>query len=468
VPSVILRGLNRIIGPLIFVETLNNISFDEMVRVITPDGSVRHGRVLQINKNFTTIEIFEGTSGLSLNQTKVHFLQDTFRFGVSREVLGRIFNGIGEPIDRLPSHFSDEFLDVHGAAINPIAREYPRDFIQTGISSIDGMLSIVRGQKLPIFSGSGLPHNILTAQIMRQARTESEEDFAIVFVGMGINHDDATFFINEFRESGISHNVVMFLNLADNPPMERLITPRIGLTVAEYLAFIEDMHILVILTDMTLYAEALKVVSSSKGEIPSRKGYPGYLYSDFASLYERSGRIQGRKGSITQIPILTMPNDDIEHPVPDLTGYITEGQILLDRDLNTQGIYPPVNVLSSLSRLMKDGIGKGKTREDHGDVASQLYAAFAKVKDVEALASIIGEEELVPIDKKYLEFGKQFLTKFLNQGITENREIEKTLDLAWELLSILPESELTRIPEKYIAKYRKVAMEFGQHEVTSK
>lgn len=451
-PNISRSGLNQIIGPLIFIDTLKNIGYDEMVEIITPDGSSRKGRILQINKKFTTIEVFEGTFGLSLKNTRVNFLGDTLKVGVSTDMLGRVFNGMGEPIDHLPKPFADEYLDIHGSSINPVAREYPRDFIQTGISTIDLMNSLVRGQKLPIFSGAGLPHNFLTGQIVNQAKTESKEDFAIVFIAMGISYDDAIFFRKKFVETGIIKNVVSFLNLAENPPMERLVTPRIGLTIAEYLAYVENMHILVILTDMTLYAEALKVISSSKGEIPSRKGYPGYLYSDFASIFERSGRIKGKKGSITQLPILTMPNDDIEHPVPDLTGYITEGQIILDRNLANQGIYPPINVLSSLSRLMKDGIGEGKTRDDHGDVSSQLYAAYAKVKDVESLASIIGEKELIGLDKKYLEFGRRFVKEFVNQG-QSNREIEQTLNLAWDLLSILPESELTRIREKFIKKY---------------
>jgi V/A-type H+-transporting ATPase subunit B len=454
VTNISRSGLNQIIGPLLFIDTLKNIGYDEMVEIITPDGDSRKGRILQINKKFTTIEVFQGTFGLSLKNTRVNFLGDTLKIGVSTDMLGRVFNGMGEPIDHLPKPFADEYLDIHGASINPVAREYPRDFIQTGISTIDAMNSLVRGQKLPIFSGAGLPHNLLTGQIINQAKTESEEDFAIVFIAMGISYDDAIFFQKKFVETGIIKNVVSFLNLAENPPMERLVTPRIGLTVAEYLAYVENMHILVILSDMTLYAEALKVISSSKGEIPSRKGYPGYLYSDFASIYERSGRLKSKKGSITQLPILTMPNDDIEHPVPDLTGYITEGQIILDRSLANQGIYPPINVLSSLSRLMKDGIGEGKTRDDHGDVSSQLYAVYAKVKDVEALASIIGEKELTTFDKKYLEFGRRFIREFVNQG-QSNREIEQTLDLAWDLLSILPESELTRIREKFIKKYAK-------------
>jgi V/A-type H+-transporting ATPase subunit B len=453
--SINVLGVNRIIGPLVFFDTVKGVSYDEMLEITAPDGSIRRGRVLEINKKYTIAEVFEGTSNLSLNQTKITFLRDTFKFGVSGEMLGRVFNGIGEPLDKLPKVYAEDFVDINGSPINPVSREYPKEFIQTGISTIDCMNSLVRGQKLPIFSGAGLPHNILTAQIISQAKTQSEEEFAFVFIAMGINHDDATFFRRKFEESGALKKVVMFLNLAENPPMERLVTPRIGLTAAEHLAYSENMHVLVVLTDMTLYAEALKVISSSKGEIPSRKGYPGYLYSDFASIYERSGRIKGKRGSITQIPILTMPNDDIEHPVPDLSGYITEGQILLDRTLANQGIYPPINILSSLSRLMKDGIGTGKTREDHGDISSQLYAAYAKTKDVEALASIIGEKELTTIDQKYLSFGKSFLMRFVNQGPTENREIDQTLDLAWELLSILPESELSRIRDEFIVKYGK-------------
>jgi V/A-type H+-transporting ATPase subunit B len=453
--SINISGVNRIIGPLVFFDTVKGVSYDEMLEITAPDGSTRRGRVLEINKKFTIAEVFEGTSNLSLNQTKINFLRDTFKVGVSGEMLGRVFSGVGEPLDKLPKVYAEDFVDINGSAINPVSREYPKEFIQTGISTIDCMYSLVRGQKLPIFSGAGLPHNLLTAQIISQAKTKSEEEFAFVFIAMGINHDDATFFRRKFQESGALKKVIMFLNLAENPPMERLVTPRIGLTAAEHLAYQENMHVLVVLTDVTLYAEALKVISSSKGEIPSRKGYPGYLYSDFASIYERSGRIKGKKGSITQIPILTMPNDDIEHPVPDLSGYITEGQILLDRTLTNQGIYPPINILSSLSRLMKDGIGTGKTREDHGDVSSQLYAAYAKTKDVEALASIIGEKELTTIDQKYLKFGKQFIARFVNQGPTENREIEQTLNLAWDLLAILPESELTRIRDEFIVKYGK-------------
>jgi V/A-type H+-transporting ATPase subunit B len=446
------KGLNQINGPLIFLDSIPGISYDELVRIEAPDGRLLKGRVLQITKKFIIIEVFEGTSGLSLSQTKVNFLRTTYKTGVSRDLLGRIFNGLGEPIDKLPKPIIEDFQDITGSAINPIVREYPEEFIQTGISTIDCMYSLIRGQKLPIFSGAGLPHNRLIAQIVRQAEMKGE--FVIVFIGMGIKQDDAFYFRKAFERTGKLDRVVTFLNLAENPPMERLVTPRIGLTVAEYLAFQEHFNVLVIISDMTAYAEALKEISSSKGEIPSRKGYPGYLYSDFASIYERSGRIRGKKGSITQLPVLTMPSDDVSHPVPDMTGYITEGQIIFDRLLANQGIYPPINILSSLSRLMKDGIGEGKTREDHPEVANQLYAAYAKVKDVEALASIIGESELTALDKKYIEYGRKFLHKFVNQG-DENRTLEESLDLAWEMLSMLPESELNRIKDQYIKKYRK-------------
>jgi V/A-type H+-transporting ATPase subunit B len=449
-------GLSEINGPLIFLKTLPGVGFDELVRIEAPDGRRLTGRVLQINKEFMIVEVFEGTSGLSLSNTKVDFLRTTYRMGVSKEMLGRIFSGLGEPMDKLPKPIIEEYFDINGSPMNPIIRGVPEDFIQTGISTIDCLYSLVRGQKLPIFSGAGLPHNQLTAQIVRQAEIGTEEDFVIVFIGMGIKQDDAYFFRKTFEKTGDLDRVVMFLNLAENPPMERLVTPRIGLTVAEYLAYFHDMTVLAIITDMTAYAEALKVISSSKGEIPSRKGYPGYLYSDFASIYERSGRIKGKKGSLTQIPILSMPSDDIGHPIPDISGYITEGQILLDRMLYNQGVYPPINISSSLSRLMKDGIGAGKTREDHDDVASQLYAAYAKVKDVESLASIIGESELTAIDRKYMDFGREFQDRFINQGEV-NRSIEESLNLAWEILAILPESELTRIRDQFIQRYSQSA-----------
>ncbi|TDA36992.1 MAG: V-type ATP synthase subunit B, partial [Candidatus Methanomethylicota archaeon] len=364
------------------------------------------------------------------------------------------FNGLGEPIDGGPSPFTEEYRDVNGLPMNPFSRDYPTQFIQTGISAIDGMDTLVRGQKLPIFSGSGLPHNLLATQIARQATIVGEEvSFAVVFVAMGIKHDEAAFFKRSFEESGALKNSAIFLNLADDPPVERLVTPRSALTLAEYLAFEQDMHVLVILTDMTNYAEALREISAAREEVPSRKGYPGYMYSDLASIYERAGRIKGKKGSITQMPVLTMPNDDITHPIPDLTGYITEGQIVLDRDLHRRGIYPPINILPSLSRLMKDGIGKGKTREDHGPVASQLYSAYARAQELRSLSAIIGEEGLTERDRAYLRFGDSFERRFLSQGIDENRSLETTLALAWEQLSLLPESELTRIPDRFIKTY---------------
>ena len=437
------------------MEGVSDIGFGEVVQIADTTGKLRHGRVLSVGRTSAAVEIFEGTSGLAIAGTKVRFLGHPLTIPVSQNMLGRVFNGIGEAIDGLPEPIADERRNVNGAPINPASREYPRDFIQTGISSIDGMNTLVRGQKLPVFSGSGLPHNKIAAQIVRQATIIGEEDtqFAIVFGAMGIKHDDAEVFRQSFEESGVLSNVVMFTNLASDPPIERLVTPKSALTIAEYLAFDCDMHVLVVLTDMTNYCEALREVSTSKGEVPSRKGYPGYLYSDLASIYERAGRIIGRKGSITQIPILTMPNDDITHPIPDLTGFITEGQIVLDRDLEKQGIYPPINVLPSLSRLMNDGIGEGKTREDHRNISNQLYSAYTYVKRVETLASIIGESELSDLDKKYLELGKAFETTFTQQGIAENRTIEETLDLAWKLVSMLPRRELTRVTDEQIADY---------------
>jgi len=452
------RSLARIEGPIIVVENPGNVGYGEVVEVITPQGRIRHGRVAEVGERAAVIEVFAGTTGLSLPDTKVRFRGETLRVPVAREMLGRIFDGMGEPLDGGPPPLADRWDDVNGQPINPTARVYPRDYIQTGISAIDGMNTLVRGQKLPIFSGSGLPHDQLAAQIARQARLgtaeggEGREDarFAIVFAAMGIKHDVATYFRDSFAESGALANVAMFLNLADDPPVERLVTPRAALTLAEYLAFDCDMHVLVILTDMTNYCEAVRQLSSARGEVPSRKGYPGYLYSDLASIYERTGRIKGHSGSITQLPILTMPNDDITHPVPDLTGYITEGQIVLSRDLFQQGIYPPINVLPSLSRLMKDGIGEGLTRADHAHLAAQLYAAYAHVQDVRSLASVVGEEELSTVDQHYLEFGQAFEREFIAQGEMENRSIWETLDLGWRLLSILPVEELTRVTQEEI------------------
>ncbi|PID58651.1 V-type ATP synthase subunit B [candidate division KSB3 bacterium] len=448
-------GFKKVSGPILYMEGVADIGFGEVVHVEGSDGTIRHGRVLSVGRSVAAVEIFEGTSGLAIDGTKVRFLGHPLTIPVTEHMLGRVFNGIGEAIDGLPEPIANERRNINGAPINPASREYPRDFIQTGISSIDGMNTLVRGQKLPVFSGSGLPHNKLAAQIVRQATIIGEEDtqFSVVFGAMGIKHDDAEVFRHSFEESGVLSNVVMFTNLASDPPIERLVTPRSALTIAEYLAFDCGMHVLVVLTDMTNYCEALREVSTSKGEVPSRKGYPGYLYSDLASIYERAGRIVGRTGSITQIPILTMPNDDITHPIPDLTGFITEGQIVLDRNLEKQGIYPPINVLPSLSRLMNDGIGEGKTREDHRNISNQLYSAYTYVKRVETLASIIGESELSDLDKQYLEVGRQFETMFTQQGPTENRTIEETLNLAWQLASTLPRRELTRVTDEQIAEY---------------
>ncbi|MGQ9759638.1 MAG: V-type ATP synthase subunit B [Candidatus Methanomethylicaceae archaeon] len=456
--SVEYRSVVKISGPLIFVEGVSGVGFNELVEIRDDEGGIRRGRVLEINRGVAAVEVFEGTTGLSTVSTSVRFLGKPLTIPLSTDMLGRVFNGLGEPIDGGPTPFTEDYRDVNGLPMNPYSRDYPTQFIQTGISAIDGMDTLVRGQKLPIFSGSGLPHNLLATQIARQATIVGEEvSFAVVFVAMGIKHDEAAFFKRSFEESGALKNSAIFLNLADDPPVERLVTPRSALTLAEYLAFEQDMHVLVILTDMTNYAEALREISAAREEVPSRKGYPGYMYSDFASIYERAGRIKERKGSITQMPVLTMPNDDITHPIPDLTGYITEGQIVLDRDLHRRGIYPPINILPSLSRLMKDGIGKGKTREDHGPVASQLYSAYARAQELRSLSAIIGEEGLTEKDKAYLRFGSNFERRFLSQGIDENRSLETTLKLAWDQLSLLPETELTRIPDGFVKMYYKRA-----------
>ena len=412
---------------------------------------------MEVYEDKAIIQVFEGTENMSLNNTHTRLTGHPMEIGLSEEMLGRTFNGIGEPIDDLGPITIEEVRDVNGLPLNPVRREYPRNYIRTGISAIDGLTTLIRGQKLPIFSGNGLPHDQLAAQIVKQASLggSTNEDFAIVFAAMGVKHDVADFFRRTFEESGVANHVAMFLNLANDPVVERLITPKVALTAAEYLAFEKNMHILVILTDMTSFAEAMREVSSSKGEIPSRKGYPGYLYSELATLYERAGIVEGVNGSVTQLPILTMPNDDITHPIPDLTGYITEGQIVLDRNLHGQAIYPPISVLPSLSRLMKDGIGKGYTREDHQDLANQLFSAYAKVGEARNLASVIGEDELSPIDKKYLEFGKAFEERYIGQGPNENRTIEETLDLGWELLRILPKEELDRVDTKILDVYYK-------------
>ncbi len=446
-------GVDEISGPIVVVSGIHNVGYNELVEIVDEKGTIRLGMTLEVAEGVAVIQVFEGTSGLKLDSTRVRFRGEPLRIPVSEEVLGRIFDGLGRPIDGGPRPVG-ELRDVNGLPVNPTARAYPRKFIQTGISAIDGMNTLVRGQKLPIFSGSGLPHMQIVAQITRQAKIVGEDaQFSVVFAGMGIKHDEAMFYIRNFEESGAMERVVAFLSLADAPSVERLVTPRAALTVAEYLAFDLGMHVLVILTDMTNYCEALREISTQREEIPSRKGYPGYLYSDLASIYERAGMIKSREGSITQMPVLTMPNDDISHPVPDLSGYITEGQIVLDRDLNQRGIYPPIAGLPSLSRLMKDGIGEGMTREDHAHLASQLFAAYAHVKDIRSLASVIGEEELTPLDHTYLEFGDAFERQFLNQGFDEERSIEQTLDLGWKVLSILPREELHRITEEEIRKY---------------
>jgi V/A-type H+-transporting ATPase subunit B len=450
-------GLSNINGPLVVLEGLQDAFFDEIVEFVIDGNQRKMGRIVELNDDKAVIQVFEGTENMSLTNTHTKLSGHPMEVAVSPDMLGRTFNGVGEPIDGLGSLFSTDKRDINGLPLNPIRREYPRNYIRTGISAIDGLTTLIRGQKLPIFSGNGLPHDQLAAQIVKQASLgdDSEEEFAIVFAAMGVKHDVADFFRKTFEESGVSDHVCMFLNLANDPVVERLITPKVALTVAEYLAFECDKHILVILTDMTSFAEAMREVSSSRGEIPSRKGYPGYLYSELATIYERAGIVQGAKGSVTQLPILTMPNDDITHPIPDLTGYITEGQVVLDRNLYGQGIYPPISVLPSLSRLMKDGIGEGYTRDDHQDLANQLFSSYAKVGEARNLASVIGEDELSDLDKKYLEFGREFEKRYVGQGMAENRTIQDTLDLGWELLQILPREELDRIDTKILEKYRK-------------
>lgn len=453
-------GLSEINGPLVVMDHVSDVSFDEMVELNLDDGTTRMGRVVEIEGQRAVIQVFEGTRSLSLKNTHTKLLSHPMEMAVSPEVLGRIFSGSGKPIDGLGELYSDKRLDVNGKPLNPVARVYPRNYINTGISSIDCLSTLIRGQKLPIFSGSGMQHNKLAVQIVKQSNIADEkggsaDNFGIVFAAMGVKNDIADYFKRSFRDAGVMDKVVMFLNLSDDPIVERILTPRCALTVAEYLAYEQNMHVLVILTDITAYCEAVREFSSSKGEIPGRKGYPGYLYSDLASIYERAGIIEGANGSVTQIPILTMPNDDITHPVPDLTGYITEGQIVLDRSLDQAGVYPPVGVLPSLSRLMKDGIGKGFTRADHQDVANQLFSCYAKVGDARALASVIGEDELSPIDKQYLIFGKEFEKRFVGQDPHDNRNIIKTLDIGWELLGLLPKEELDRIDTKVLDQYYK-------------
>ena len=450
------RGAAGIDRPLVYMKNTHPIGYGELVELIDKDGVHRSGQVLDTSDDVVCVQVFEGTDGLDMPDTRVHFLGEPLSLAVTSDMLGRVMDGLGRSRDGAASPRGREERDVNGSPINPTSREYPRDFIQTGISVIDGMSTLIQGQKLPIFSGNGLQHNQLASQIVRQAKVRGGKgDFAIVFAAMGVKYDVANYFINSFEETGVLDNVALFLSLADDPSIERTITPRTALTLAEHLAFDEGKQVLVILTDMTNYCESLREISTLRGEIPSRKGYPGYLYSNLAEIYERSGKIAGRSGSITQLPILTMPNDDISHPIPDLTGYITEGQIVFERELAGRGIYPPINPLPSLSRLMKDGIGKGMTRDDHPHLSNQLFASYSHVKDVRNLASVIGEEELTETDHLYMKFGDFFEKKFLSQRYDEDRSIEETLDLGWDALSILPAEELQRLTEEEIASHYK-------------
>ncbi len=448
------KTIREMSGPLIFVEDVSGVRFGELVKIITPSGEERRGQVLEVGEGMAVIQVFEGTTGLDVKKTAVRFIGETIKLPVSTDMLGRSFDGSGQPIDGLPELIPDDERDIHGSPMNPYSRAFPTDFIQTGISTIDGMNTLVRGQKLPLFSGSGLPHNLLAAQIVRQATVRGmKEEFTMVFAAMGITAEEARFFRDDFEKRGALGRVIMFINLADDPAIERLITPRLALTAAEYIAYEHDVHVLVVLTDMTNYCEALREISAAREEIPGRRGYPGYMYTDLATVYERAGRIHGKKGSITQMPILTMPHDDMTHPVPDLTGYITEGQIFLDRGLHRKGIYPPIDPLPSLSRLMDEGIGEGKTREDHRQVADQLYYAYAEGRGLRDLVAVVGEEALTGRDKLYLQFADSFEKSFIKQGPYENRDVEKTLDTGWELLSAFPETELKRVDPEIIKKF---------------
>jgi V/A-type H+-transporting ATPase subunit B len=447
-------GLSQMQGSLIFLEGVSGVSYDEMAEITLDNGERRYGRVIMLDGTRAVLQVFEGTRGISLENARTRFTGRPMELALSTEMLGRIFDGAGNPIDGLGEVYPEERRNINGSAINPVSRVYPKSCIYTGISAIDGMSTLIRGQKLPIFSGAGMNHNEVAAQIVRQAKVADDDgEFAIVFAAMGVKNDVADFFRRDFEQAGALQRVVMFLNLASDPIIERMLTPRCALTAAEYLAFNHGYHVLVIMTDMTSYCEAVREFSSSKGEIPSRKGFPSYLYSDLASLYERAGMIKGSTGSVTQVPVLTMPNDDITHPIPDLTGYITEGQIVLNRELEQKGIYPPISVLPSLSRLMKDGIGEGYTRADHANVSNQLFASYSKVQDARSLASVIGEEELSDTDKLYLRFGTLFEQEFVNQGSNENRSIDETLDLGWKLLTILPREELDRIDNEMLDQY---------------
>lgn len=448
------KTVREVVGPLMVVDGVEGVKYEELVEIELQTGEKRRGRVLQVEGDKAVIQLFEGSTGINLRDTKVRFLGRPLELGVSPDMIGRIFDGLGRPKDDGPEIIPEKKIDTNGVPINPVARDYPDEFIQTGISCIDGLNTLVRGQKLPIFSGSGLPHNDVAAQIARQANVlDSDEEFAVVFAAMGITFEEAQFFIKDFTKTGAIDRAVLFMNLADDPAIERIATPRMALTCAEYLAFERDMHVLVIMTDMTTYAEALRETSAARKEVPGRRGYPGYLYTDLAQMYERAGRIRGRKGSITQIPILTMPEDDITHPIPDLTGYITEGQIILSKELNKRGLQPPINVVPSLSRLKDKGIGDGKTREDHADTMNQIFAAYTAGREARELATILGESALSDADKAFSKFAAAFDEKYVDQGFDNNRSIIETLDLGWELLQLVPRSELKRIRDEYLDKY---------------
>lgn len=454
------QTVKEVAGPLMLVDQVAEVKYNELVEIRLSNGELRRGQVLEANGNQALVQLFEGSSGINLQESKVRFLGKSIQIGVAPDILGRVFDGLGRPRDNGPAIIPERSMDINGAPINPYARNYPSEFIQTGISAIDGLNTLVRGQKLPIFSASGLPHAQLAAQIARQAKVlGAEEKFAVVFCAMGITFEEADYFITDFRKTGAIERAVLFMNLANDPAIERISTPRMALTVAEYLAYDLEMHVLVIMTDMTNYAEALREISAARKEVPGRRGYPGYLYTDLATIYERAGRIKGRKGSITQIPILTMPEDDKTHPIPDLTGYITEGQIILSRELHRKGIYPPIDVLPSLSRLKDKGIGKGKTREDHADTMNQLFAAYARGKEAKDLAVILGEAALSDLDKKFAKFADEFETRYVAQKENEDRTILETLSLGWELLTLIPKAELKRIRDEYIEKYLPKAKE---------
>ncbi len=450
------KTITEIAGPLVVVSDVSGVGYSEIVEIMLPSGERRKGQVLDVGEGSAVVQVFGPTAGISTSQTTVRFLGETMRLGLSSEMLGRVFSGLGEPRDKGPRVIPKEKVDISGLPINPFSREMPNEFIQTGVSTVDCMNTLVRGQKLPIFSGAGLPHNQLTVQIARQAKVRGTgEKFAVVFAAIGITHEEASFFMRDFEKTGALENAVLFLNLADDPSVERIITPRLALTTAEYLAYEQGMHVLTLITDMTNYCEALREISSARQEVPGRRGYPGYMYTDLSTIYERAGKVKGSTGSVTQIPVLTMPGDDKTHPIPDLTGYITEGQILLSRDLHRKNIYPPVDPLPSLSRLMNSGIGDKKTREDHKGVSDQLYAGYANGRDLRSLSAVVGEEALSATDRRFLKMADEFEKRFIQQGPYENREIETTLDLGWELLSILPDEELKRVKKDHIPKYMK-------------